>query len=83
MARVSRYLGLAKPDFDGVLEWVLALRKEIGIPHTARELGMLDEHLDRFSEMAAADPTAGSNPVPVGVPELRKLYQAALSGRVG
>jgi hypothetical protein len=33
--------------------------------------------------MAAADPTAGSNPVPVGVPELRKLYQAALSGRVG
>jgi len=83
MARVSRTLGLAKPDFDGVLEWVLALRKEIGIPHTARELGMRDEHLDHFSEMAAADPTAGSNPVPVGVPELRKLYQAALSGHVG
>jgi len=83
MARVGRYLGLAKPGFEGVLEWVLALRREIGIPHTARELGLREDHLDRFAEMAAADPTAAGNPVPVGAPELRALYAAALEGRVG
>jgi alcohol dehydrogenase class IV len=83
MERVARYLGLAKPSFDGVLEWVLRLREEIGIPHTAGALGMGPEHLDRFSEMAAADPTAASNPIPIGVPELRRMYEASLSGSVG
>lgn len=83
MERVARYLGLAKPSFDGMLAWVLQLREEIGIPHTARELGMREEHLDRFSVMAAADPTAASNPVPIGVPELRRMYEASLAGRVG
>ncbi len=82
MARVARYLGLEKPSFDGVLEWVLALRKEIGIPHTVRELGMREEHLDRFSEMAAVDPTAAGNPIPIGVPELRRMYENALAGRL-
>ncbi len=83
MARVARYLGLPQPSFDGVMAWVLALRQDIGIPHTARELGMREEHLDRFSVMAAADPTAASNPIPIGAPELRRMYEHALEGRVG
>lgn len=83
MARVARYLGLGKPSFDGVLDWVLALREQIGIPHTARELGLREEHLDDFAKMAASDPTAASNPVPVGAGELRDLYAAALAGRLG
>lgn len=82
MARVARYLGLEKPGFEGVLDWVLTLRREIGIPHTARELGLREEQLDRFAELAAADPTAAGNPVPVGVSELRQLYAAALEGRL-
>jgi alcohol dehydrogenase class IV len=82
MARVARYLDLPQPDFDGVMAWVLALRREIGIPHTARELGMREEHLDRFSVMAAADPTAASNPVPIGASELRRMYEDALTGRL-
>lgn len=78
--RVARYLGLARPDFDGFLAFVLELRAEIGIPHTVRELGMGEEHLAELSEMAAKDPTAGSNPVAVGAAELRHLYEAALAG---
>ncbi len=83
MARVARYLDLPKPGFGGVLDWVLGLREQIGIPHTAREIGLRDEDLDRFAEMAAADPTAAGNPVPVGTAELREIYAAALAGRVG
>jgi len=78
----ARYLGLARADFDGFLERVLSLRAEIGIPHTVRELGMGEEHLDRLAGMAAADPTAASNPRRAGVAEMRELYQAALAGRV-
>ena len=40
------------------------------------------EHLDRFSEMAAVDPTASGNPIKVGVPEMRKMYEAAVAGRL-
>ena len=35
-----------------------------------------------FAEMAAADPTAGGNPVKAGVPEMRKMYEAAVAGRL-
>jgi alcohol dehydrogenase len=80
--RLARFLDLPKPDFDGFMTWALALRREVGIPHTLAEIGVRPEHLDRFAAMAAEDPTAGGNPIPVGVPELRRLYEAALTGRL-
>jgi alcohol dehydrogenase class IV len=82
MERVGRYLGLEGRGVDGVLQWVLALRKEIGIPHSVAALGMSHAHADRFSRMAAADPCAAGNPVQIGEPELRAMYEAALDGRV-
>jgi alcohol dehydrogenase class IV len=80
--RLSRYLGLANPGFDGFMAWVLALRTELSIPHTFAGLGVKAEHLDLFSEMAAVDPTAGGNPVKAGVPEMRAMYEAGLAGRL-
>jgi alcohol dehydrogenase class IV len=82
LTRLARYLGLAKPSFAGFLDWVLDLRQTIEIPHTLTQLGVRDEHLQRFSAMAAEDPTAGGNPVKAGVPEMRKMYEAALAGRL-
>jgi alcohol dehydrogenase class IV len=82
MERIGRYLGLEGRGVDGVLDWVLALRKEIGIPHSVTALGMTRAHTARFSQMAVADPCAASNPVPLGEPELRAMYEAALEGRV-
>jgi alcohol dehydrogenase class IV len=80
IARLARWLGLAEPGFDGFLNWVLELRATIKIPHTLAALGVKPEHLRRFAEMAAVDPTAGGNPVPVGVADMRKMYETALSG---
>ena len=75
--RLARWLGLRNPTFDGFMEWSLELRRQIGIPHTLAELGVKESHLDKFAEMAAVDPTAGGNPVKAGVPEMRKMYDAA------
>jgi alcohol dehydrogenase class IV len=80
--RLARWLGLGNPTFDGFMEWSLALRREIGIPHTLAELGVTESHLDALAEMAAVDPTASGNPVKVGVPEMRRMYEAALEGRL-
>src|SRR3954451_10538711 len=82
VVRLSRWLDLRNPTFDGFMQWTLDLRCEIGIPHTLADLGVKIEHLDKFSEMAAVDPTAGGNPIKVGVPEMRKMYEAAVSGRL-
>jgi alcohol dehydrogenase len=82
IARVAAYLGVPGASFDGFLAFTLALRRELGIPHTARELGMTEAHVERFAEMAAVDPTAPGNPVPLDVPKLRSLYASALAGRL-
>ncbi len=83
MERLARYIGLAEASFDGVLDWVLALRKEFNIPHTAGELGVEESRLDELSVMAAADPTAAGNPVKAGAAEMRQMLDAAMAGRVG
>jgi len=80
--RVGRYLGLKKPGLDGLIDWVLELRKTIGIPHTLAGLKVGPERFDELAAMAAEDPTAGSNPVKVGPAELKGLYEKALAGTV-
>jgi alcohol dehydrogenase class IV len=87
-ARIGRYLDLKKPGLDGLVEWVLALRREIGIPHSLADLKVgaglkIDAaRFDELAAMAAVDPTAGSNPVKVGPAELKRLYENAFAGRV-
>ena len=73
---------LRNATFDGFMQWSLDLRRQIGIPHTLAELGVKESQLDKFAEMAAVDPTAGGNPVKAGVPEMRRMYEAALAGRL-
>jgi alcohol dehydrogenase class IV len=82
MARLAAWLGLPDPSFKGVMAWVLALRKEIGIPHTLKDLGVGTDRLDELSVMAAADPSAGGNPIPIGVPELKQMFIACIEGKL-
>jgi alcohol dehydrogenase class IV len=82
MIRLAAWLGLPNPSFKAVMDWVLALRKEIGIPHTLKDIGVGKDRLDELSEMAAVDPTAGGNPVPIGVPELKKMFVASIDGKL-
>ena len=80
--RVGRYLGLKRLGLDGLIDWVLELREQIGIPHTLAGLKVGPERFDELAAMAALDPTAGSNPVKVGPKELKGLYESALAGRL-
>ncbi len=83
MTRLAAYIGLANPSFTAVLDWILALRRELGIPHTAKDLGVEESRIGELAAMAAADPTAGCNPIEAGPAEMEKLYRAAMEGRVG
>lgn len=83
MTALARYLDLPQPSFQAVLDWVLALRKEIGIPAALAALGVTDDHIGQLAEMAALDPSAGSNPIPLTVENLTALFQNAVHGRIG
>ncbi len=82
LSRLAAWLALPEPSYQAVLDWVLALRDELQIPHTLKDLGVGEERLDELSNMAAEDPTAGGNPIPVGAAELRTMFVAAIEGRL-
>ncbi len=82
MIRLARYLDLPQARFEAVLDWTLALRETLGVPHTLAELGVDDAHLDTLVAQATADPTAADNPVPLDAPALRRLFVNALEGRI-
>jgi alcohol dehydrogenase class IV len=60
--RVAAYLGI-KGGFNGFLKFVLALRKECGIPHRLADIGIDSKRLSEVAAMAIKDPTHESNPV--------------------
>jgi alcohol dehydrogenase len=77
--RLAGWLGIAG-GFQGVLAWILALRAELGVPHTLAALGVPSDRFDELAAMAVADPTAGGNPVPLDLDAAKRLFAAAYSG---
>jgi alcohol dehydrogenase class IV len=79
--RLAAYLGL-QPSFEAFLGWIVALRRELQVPHTLEGLKIGPERFDEMAAMAPQDPTAGGNPVPITTESARRLYENALSGRL-
>lgn len=79
IARLAAWLGLA-PNFDAFRAWIVALRAEIGIPHTLAGLKVDDARFDEIAEKAMVDPTAGGNPIPLTVEGAKAILRAALKG---
>lgn len=77
--RLSRYLDLT-PDFDAFLEWVLSLRKEIGIPNNLSAIINDDQRYQQIGKMAAEDPSASTNPVQFSAAEYARLVGQAFTG---
>ncbi|HEY7611587.1 MAG TPA: iron-containing alcohol dehydrogenase [Gemmatimonadales bacterium] len=77
--RAAAYLGI-KGGFDGFLRWILALRKEIGIPHSLAQLGIDTGRLDEVAAMAIRDPSAGGNPIAFTEKQYRSLAKRCVTG---
>ena len=82
LGRLAAWLGLPEASFQAVQDWVLALREELKIPNTLRDIGVDDKQLERLAEMAAVDPTAGGNPVPLDPSVCNSLLTDCLEGRL-
>ncbi|MDE2383117.1 MAG: iron-containing alcohol dehydrogenase [Alphaproteobacteria bacterium] len=77
--RASAYLGI-KGGFNGFLKWVLALRKELGIPHKLADIGIDTKRLDEVAKMAVKDPSAGGNPIQFTEKQYKALAKKCVVG---
>jgi alcohol dehydrogenase len=77
--RAAAYLGI-KGGFGGFLKWILALRKEIGIPHRLADIGIDTKRLDEVAAMAIKDPSAGGNPIAFSARQYRELAKRCVNG---
>jgi alcohol dehydrogenase len=77
--RAAAYLGI-KGGFSGFLTWILALRKEIGIPDRLADIGIDTKRLDEVAAMAIKDPSAAGNPVALSVRQYRALAKGCVTG---
>lgn len=81
--QLGRTLGLREPGVDGVLDWILTLRRQLSIPPALDALGVGDEHVAVLGPRAAADPTAATNPLPLDAAAYGELCRRALVGELG
>ena len=77
--RAAAYLGI-KGGFNGFLKWILALRKEIGIPHALKDIGIDTRRLDEVAAMAIKDPSAGGNPIQFNEKQYKALAKKCVTG---
>ncbi|WEM45309.1 iron-containing alcohol dehydrogenase (plasmid) [Photobacterium sp. DA100] len=80
MQRLSHYLELDKDGFDGVLEWTLALRKQLRIPHTLAQLGVTGQEQATIAAQSVNDAAASGNPIHLSQEQYTTLFNHALNG---
>jgi alcohol dehydrogenase class IV len=78
--RLTQYMGLAETGFDSFLNWVLAIREELAIPHSLSTIGIDDAKSVTVGKMAVEDPSAGGNPISFSEEQYKDIFVAAVHG---
>jgi len=79
--KICDYLELKDKSFNGFMDWVLNLRKELKIPHKLSEvIKEKDFDIERLSKMALEDPSTGGNPKKLTIDDMRLMYKHSMQG---
>lgn len=79
---LSRYLDLPQHSYAAFLDWVLALREQIGIPHTLAAIGIDDAQAELIGRMAVVDGSAATNPIQFSESDYAEILRKAVSGSI-
>ena len=81
--KVCEYLELKEISFNGFIDWILKLRKDLDIPHKLSEvIEEKDFDINRLSKMALEDPSTGGNPKKLTVEDMKIMYEHSMSGNL-
>src|SRR5258708_31624724 len=81
-AVIARVLDLPAHSYEGFFDWVLKMRRDLGIPHSLADIGVSTDKAAIIGREAAIDPSAGGNPIPVDAAQLERIFRAAVDGRL-
>ena len=82
IVKVCEFLDLNDKSFNGFLNWVLNLRKELDIPNKLSDVIKENEFdLERLSKMALADPSTSGNPKKLTIDDMKVMYQYSMQGK--
>ncbi len=81
MERLSSYLQLERTGFEGVMAWIVELRRLLDIPATLSKIGIDDSKLDEVVRGALKDPTAPTNPIALTEASFAALFRMAVHGQ--
>ncbi|MFW6333425.1 MAG: iron-containing alcohol dehydrogenase, partial [Thermodesulfobacteriota bacterium] len=82
IADLARSIDLPQHSFDGLLDWIVTLRNDLGMPISLSAVGVRESDIPDITRMALADANMATNPIPVNEEKLQKLLRKALSGRL-
>jgi len=75
IARAAAYLGI-EGGFDGFYDYVLELRKELGVPENLTAMGIKPDRINELTAEAIKDPSCGGNPVEMTLENTKALFEA-------
>ena len=80
LAVIARVLDLKGDPYQAFLDWVLAFRKRLGIPHSLADIKVPLDDPELVGREAALDPSAGGNPLPTDAATYARLFRSAVKG---
>ena len=76
---VANYLEI-KGGFDGILDWIISLKKEMNIPLTLKDMGVREGDEIKLAPLAQEDPSTGGNPVEMTEEKFKILIKDCIVG---
>jgi len=80
MVKLCEFLDINNPSTKSFIEYILELRKKLGIAHTLSEAKINDTRADEIGKLAFADQSTATNAKKVTSGDLTLLFKAAHSG---
>ncbi len=80
--RLSRYLYLVDTSFNGFMDWVLQMRRDLGIPHELSAIDIDATQAERIGQMAVNDAAANGNPIAFNAERYAEVFVDAVNGKL-
>ena len=78
--RLANFLDI-KNGFEGIVDWIIELKKEMEIPETLKDMGVNEGDEIKLAPLAQEDPSTGANPLEMTVERFQELILNCIAGK--
>ena len=78
--RLANFLDI-KDGFDGIVQWIIDLKKEMEIPETLKDMGVQPGDEIKLAPLAQEDPSTGGNPLEMNEEKFIELILNCIQGK--